>query len=187
VLLEAEPTHGKEAMESWLAELFDSGMILDGVMAQSEAEAKHLWSLRENISESLCHMGIVHKNDISLPIAKLGDFLAKLRAAYTSAYPGIGVYTFGHLGDGNLHVSALKPSKVSKEEFVKLCHGADDIMYRLVQEHQGSISAEHGVGLLKKDHLHFSRTSREIELFRSLKRVFDPQGLLNPGKIFDPI
>jgi FAD/FMN-containing dehydrogenase len=92
---------------------------------------------------------------------------------------------FGHIGDGNLHVNTLKAEAMPREEFLERAHRADDDLFALVQAHQGSVSAEHGIGLLKKNTLHYTRTEREMELLRALKKAFDPHGLLNPGKIFD--
>ena len=91
---------------------------------------------------------------------------------------------FGHIGDGNLHVSPLNPTPMKQEEFMDKCYEADQDLFSLVQKHGGSISAEHGIGILKKKALHFSRTPAEIAVMKEMKKIFDPLGLLNPGKIF---
>jgi FAD/FMN-containing dehydrogenase len=186
VLMEVERPASPDAqavLDGWLAGLFDKELVRDGTIAQSPREARELWMLREGISESLTRKAFLHKNDIALPIAELEPFVAAMNELFKGKYPGIGVYLFGHIGDGNLHVNALKPDEMSREEFLKHAKDADRELFALVQKHHGSVSAEHGIGLLKKEALRFSRTPAELEIFRQLKKVFDPQGLLNPGKI----
>jgi FAD/FMN-containing dehydrogenase len=181
VLLE---TDGSADLIPWLESLFETGAIQDGVMAQHSSEAQSLWALREGISESLSATGFPHKNDIALPIANLGAFVSELEGVFATTYPGWEICTFGHIGDGNLHLNIMKPDAMPKEEFLKSTHGADEVIFTLVKKHGGSISAEHGIGLLKKDFLHYSRTADELALMRQLKNVFDPNGILNPGKVF---
>ncbi len=188
VLMEVERPSSPDAqatLDGWLAGLFEKGLVLDGTLAQSPREATDLWKLREGVSESLFRKAFLHKNDIALPISELEVFVASMNDLFARKYPGIDVYLFGHIGDGNLHVNALKPESMSRDEFLDRAHAADKDLFALVQHHHGSISAEHGVGLLKKDSLEFSRAPLEMELMRSLKKVFDPNGLLNPGKILD--
>lgn len=179
----AEESQSK--LHEWLESLFDRGMVKDGTLAQSPREAKDLWSLREGISESLAHRGFVHKNDIALPITHLNSFIAEMYALFAHRSHDFEVFLFGHIGDGNLHVNTLKPDTLDKDIFVRTCHELDQDLFALVKKYQGSISAEHGIGLLKKKALHFSRSPEELALMKGLKRVFDPKGLLNPGKIFD--
>jgi FAD/FMN-containing dehydrogenase len=111
--------------------------------------------------------------------------MASMTELFTTKYPGVELYVFGHIGDGNLHVNALKPESMSKEDFLERAKRADQDLFALVTKHRGSVSAEHGIGLLKKQALPFSRTPAELALFRGIKHTLDPQGLLNPGKIFD--
>ncbi|HEU4409153.1 MAG TPA: FAD-binding oxidoreductase [Polyangiaceae bacterium] len=184
VLLEAE-AQDPSALEPWLASLFERGLVVDGTMAQNGSQAAALWALREGISESLSATGLPHKNDVALPIAALGAFCAGLERAFEEAYPDWEICLFGHIGDGNLHVNVMKPEGMAREAFFRKTSEADHVIFSLVREHRGSISAEHGVGLLKKPYLGYSRSEAEIALFRSLKGVFDPGGILNPGKIFD--
>jgi FAD/FMN-containing dehydrogenase len=108
-------------------------------------------------------------------------------SVFSSRSQELEVFLFGHIGDGNLHVNTMKPPSMEKEMFIQLCKQADPDLFRLVQEHQGSISAEHGIGLLKKSSLKFSRSDSELALMKGLKQVFDPQGLLNPGKVLDSV
>ncbi|MEO5970114.1 MAG: FAD-binding oxidoreductase, partial [Bdellovibrionia bacterium] len=188
VLLEIErPAHAgaQSITDMWLESIFEKNLVQNGTLAQSPREAKELWSLREGITESLGNRGFVHKNDIALPISNLEAFISDMYQMFEAGHQGAEVFLFGHIGDGNLHVSTLKPSSMDRTEFMGKCHQADLELFTLVQKHAGSISAEHGIGLLKKDSLQFTRSLTEIALMREIKKVLDPQGLLNPGKIFN--
>jgi FAD/FMN-containing dehydrogenase len=182
VLVEVEDATA-EAVEAFAGAQLETDRALDAVIAQSPAQARDLWSLREGISESLSATGLPHKNDIALPVAALEAFCADLERLIASEYPGWEICNFGHIGDGNLHVNVMKPDGLDKTEFLQATKRADRDMFQLVRKHSGSISAEHGIGLLKRDFLPYSRTEDERRLMRSLKAVFDPRGLLNPGKI----
>jgi FAD/FMN-containing dehydrogenase len=187
VLLEVErpvSSDGQKLLDEWLASLFERGLVQDGTLAQSPREARELWGLRENISESLAHRGFVHKNDIALPIAQLEKFIAQLEHYFLDQHSGFEVFIFGHIGDGNLHVNTLKPDGMGQDAFVAACKKLDQGLFTLIQKYQGSVSAEHGIGLLKKEALKFSRTPEEISLMKQIKQLFDPKGLLNPGKVF---
>jgi FAD/FMN-containing dehydrogenase len=183
--LELEGVEDSRA-EPWLGSLFEKGLVRDGTQAQSLAQAKELWSLREGISESLSATGFPHKNDVSLPIAALEAFCSELEAVFAARYPGWEIALFGHIGDGNLHVNVMKPDGMDKAEFLSHTHAADGAIFELVRRHGGSVSAEHGIGLLKKEALSYSRSPQEIDLFRAVKQAMDPMNLFNPGKIFDP-
>ena len=183
VLLEVE-SHDASALESWLAALDERAFITDATLAQDSTQARALWELREGISESLAATGLPHKNDIALPIAALGAFCAELDELFAQSWPDFEVCLFGHIGDGNLHVNVMKPDRLEKEAFFTFAHQADRAMFELVRKHGGSISAEHGVGLLKKEWLSYTRSKEEIAIMRALKQVLDPRGILNPGKVF---
>jgi FAD/FMN-containing dehydrogenase len=176
---------GPAALEEWLAGLLEEGLVGDGVVAQDERQARELWTLREGISESLSATGTVHKNDVALPIAALVPFCAELMELIPARYPGFEVFLFGHIGDGNLHINVRRPEGMDEAAFRARAGEVDHDLFRWVQRHGGSISAEHGIGLLKKPYLHYTRTAGEIALFRSIKQALDPRGILNPGKIFD--
>ncbi len=187
VLLEVERPETESArtkLESWLEGLFSDALVEDAVLAQSPKEAVQLWAMREGISESLAHKGLLHKHDISLPIHRLHDFIENWSKDLTQNYPGLSPYIFGHIGDGNLHVNLMKPADMEVTEFRKLCAEADVGMFDWIQKYEGSVSAEHGIGLLKKHLLKYTRTEKEISLMKQMKKIFDPAGLLNPGKIF---
>jgi FAD/FMN-containing dehydrogenase len=184
VLLEAE---AKDAagVEAWLGSLFERGLVTDGTLAQSPTQASELWALRESISESLSATGLPHKNDVSLPVSGLEGFCAELEQVFGTRYPGWEIALFGHIGDGNLHINIMKPDALEKAEFLAHTKQADHAMFELVRKHGGSISAEHGIGLLKKDYLAYTRSPAELALLRTLKQALDPNNILNPGKILD--
>jgi len=188
VLMEVERPLSPDAqavLDAWLAGLFEKDFVIDGTLAQSPREAKELWSLREGVAEALYAKGFLHKNDIAVPVSELEGFIHEMNVMFEKSHPDLGVYYFGHIGDGNLHVNTMKPDAMDKEAFLKRVHHADDDLFKIVQKYKGSISAEHGIGLLKKEALKFSRSPSEMILFRQMKKIFDPKNLLNPGKVFD--
>ncbi len=182
VLLEVEDAK-EGALDAWLAQLFEKGLVLDGTLAADVGQQKTLWTLREGISESLSATGMPHKNDIALPIVELSSFCGELESLLASRYPDWELCLFGHIGDGNLHVNIMKPEGLGKDEFLARTHDVDRDMFELVRSHRGSISAEHGIGLLKRDWLSYTRSPLEIALMRQIKSALDPKGLLNPGKV----
>ena len=184
-LLEFEAT-SEEVMEQALAvfeRCMEEGWVLDGVMSQSEQQLENLWKLREYISETIAHW-TPYKNDISVTIAKVPDFLRDIDAIVEKNYPDFEVVWFGHIGDGNLHLNILKPEDMDKDEFFAKCATVNQWVFETVQKYNGSISAEHGVGMTKRDYLHYSRSAEEIAIMKAVKAVFDPNGIMNPGKIF---
>ena len=162
----------------------EQGWVSDGVMSESETQARDLWRLREDISESIAPY-TPYKNDISVPVAKVADFMRACDDLLQRNYPAFEVLWFGHVGDGNLHVNILKPDELAQAEFVARCQQVNELLFGLLRDFGGSVSAEHGVGLTKKPYLHYSRDATELTYLRALKQVFDPNGIMNPGKIFD--
>lgn len=185
-LLEFENT--SEAVEACAMALFehcvDRGWVLDGTMSQSIEQLSNLWRLREDISETLSRW-IPYKNDLSVPVSKVPAFLDRVDKLVAARYPDFEIIWFGHIGDGNVHLNILKPDSLDKDTFYHQCHEVSREVFALIREFGGSVSAEHGVGLVKKDFLGFSRSPEEVALMRQIKRVFDPNGIMNPGKIFD--
>lgn len=172
-------------IEEFFYEQIEKEILKDAVISQSSKQSHDFMQYRELIPEIINTHYSPHKNDISVPISSIPNFVSKLEEIITKQYPEFRVAIFGHVGDGNLHINVMKPNHLSKEDFLKYCKEVDQNVFSLVRSFNGSISAEHGVGLLKKDFLTFSRSQEEIELMRSIKRSFDPKGILNRGKIFD--
>ncbi|MCJ0877101.1 FAD-binding oxidoreductase [Pseudomonas sp. JI-2] len=184
-LLEFEATT-EERAEQALATFehcVEQGWVLDGVMSQSEQQLQNLWKLREYISETISHW-TPYKNDISVTVGKVPAFLKEIDAIVGEHYPNFEIVWFGHIGDGNLHLNILKPDAMDKDEFFGKCATVNKWVFETVQKYNGSISAEHGVGMTKRDYLEYSRSPAEIEYMKAVKAVFDPNGIMNPGKIF---
>ncbi len=185
VLLELEhesDAYIEQATEEF-GRLLEEGLIVDGVISQSPQQAAELWALRENITEATSHKQ-PYKNDISVRVSRVPEFLNEMTAVIAHEHPDFEVVWFGHVGDGNLHVNILKPDSLSSTEFVERCKKVDEKMFDVIEKFEGSVSAEHGVGLVKKPFLHHTRSAAEISLMKDIKRVFDPDSILNPGKIF---
>ncbi len=162
----------------------EQGWVLDGTVSQSLSQAQNLWRLREDISETITPY-TPYKNDISTIIAKVPDFLREVESVVNDSYPEFEIVWFGHIGDGNVHLNILKPESLSIDQFREQCGEVSKWVFEIVQRYGGSVSAEHGVGLLKKEYLEYSRSPLEVDIMKQIKRVFDPAGIMNPGKIFD--
>jgi FAD/FMN-containing dehydrogenase len=160
----------------------DKGWVVDGAISSSGAQASALWRLREGITESLApHKP--YKNDVSVRISAVPSFMADMQALLATEYPHFEVVWFGHIGDGNLHINVLKPSGLDNAAFVEQCEHVTSLLVGTLQRHGGSISAEHGIGLVKKPWLGSVRSEAEIALMRGIKAVWDPKGVMNPGKL----
>jgi FAD/FMN-containing dehydrogenase len=173
-----------EQAMSLFEDCVEQGWVLDGVVSQSIAQARSLWRLREDISETISRW-TPYKNDISTVISRIPAFLDEVEAVVTANYPEFEIIWFGHIGDGNVHLNVLKPDDLPMDEFQLRCGEVSKWVFDIVQRYGGSISAEHGVGLLKKDYLHYTRSALEVSIMRQIKTAFDPLGIMNPGKIFD--
>jgi FAD/FMN-containing dehydrogenase len=186
-LLEAEPTSplGEAALDGWLAGLLEDGLVIDGVKADTPAKARALWALRENITASLGERGLVHKDDVAVPVSALPAFVHDLQELFAARYPELELFLFGHIGDGNLHVNLPKPAALAKDAFLARMAEVDHALGAVLQGYAGSVSAEHGIGLLKKPLLAYTRSPEELALVKAIKRAFDPKDLLNPGKVID--
>jgi len=181
---ELQDAHVLDAAMRLFEHCMERGWVLDGVVSQSLAQAKSLWRLREDISETISRW-TPYKNDISTLTSRVPHFLAEVEAVVNARYPEFEIIWFGHIGDGNVHLNVLKPDDLPLAEFQKRCGEVSTWVFDIVQRYGGSISAEHGVGLLKKDYLHYTRSAVEISIMRQIKTAFDPLGIMNPGKIFD--
>ncbi len=176
---DAEPA----AVETWLAERLEAGDVSDGAIAQTGEQAHKLWALRENISEAQKIEGISIKHDIAVPVSKIPEFLARADAELGAAFPGIRVVAFGHVGDGNLHYNLSKPDAQDNTAFIAQQPAVHRRVHDIVQALNGSISAEHGLGQLKREEILRYKSPVEMALMRSLKQALDPFGLMNPGKV----
>ncbi|MFK2877079.1 FAD-binding oxidoreductase [Rhodanobacter hydrolyticus] len=174
----------QDAALAVLGEGMEQGWIVDGTIAQSEAQAAALWRLREGITESLAPYK-PYKNDVSVRIGAVPAFLHAMQALLAREYPHIEVVWFGHIGDGNLHINVLKPAGMADADFIAQCEHVTKLLAATLKEHGGSISAEHGIGLVKRPYLDSTRSAAEIALMRGVRKVFDPNGVLNPGKLFE--
>lgn len=185
-LLEFEQTSeavGETAMELF-SHCLEEGWVLDGVMSQSLQQLDQLWQLRERISESIAPH-TPYKNDISVTVSQVPEFVAAVDQVVQEAYPDFEIVWFGHIGDGNMHLNILKPESLPKEAFFERCNEVSKWVFEIVAKHKGSISAEHGVGMTKKPYLGYSRSEAEIAYLKAIKAAFDPNHIMNPGKLFD--
>lgn len=184
----AEFAAGDDAQQARVMEAFEfcteRGWVRDGVISQSDAQAAQLWRLREGITESIAGYA-PYKNDVSVRVSAMPAFLAEAQALLAGEYPQFEVVWFGHIGDGNLHIGVLRPDGFDAADFVAQCERVTGLLAATLEKHGGSISAEHGIGLAKKDYLLSTRSAAEIEAMRGIKRALDPNGIMNPGKIFD--
>ena len=162
---------------------FGDGITEFNVTTNKE-QAEAWWKLRKNISEAQKREGISIKHDIAVPVSRVAEFIARADAALRKAYPGIRIVAFGHMGDGNIHYNTSLPDGAQNKTFIAQHEDAvNNLVYKVVRELEGSISAEHGVGQLKRETIRAYKDPLELELMRTIKRVFDPNGLMNPGKV----
>jgi FAD/FMN-containing dehydrogenase len=174
-------------LEGVLAAAIEAGEASDAAVARSEAQARALWALRENISEAQKIEGVSIKHDISLPVSRIAEFIARCDAILARDYPGVRIVCFGHLGDGNLHYNQSKPADRRGNEdnaaFIAQTDGVNRVVHDLAHELGGSISAEHGLGQLKREEILRYKSPTEMEMMRAVKRALDPRGIMNPGKV----
>ena len=173
----------ERALEDWLEQHLATGQAHDAVVAKSEAQARQLWHLRESISEAQKIDGVSIKHDIAVPVSRIPEFLARADAALGAAFPGVRIVAFGHVGDGNLHYNLSRAQHEANQDFLARQPEVNRIVHDLVHALGGSISAEHGLGQLKREEIQRYKSALELETMRSLKRTLDPQGLMNPGKV----
>ncbi|MGE0007750.1 MAG: FAD-binding oxidoreductase [Parvibaculaceae bacterium] len=177
VIVEAEGAGHAAALEAFLESALADGLIADALVAQSEKERRSFWTLREGLAMDRLLPSLVNL-DVGMAIGGLDGFAAACAEALDRRFPGCHVSFYGHIGDSNLHIS-VSVAGASEADL----HDIDETVYRLVARHGGSISAEHGIGTLKRDHLGCSRTPEEIAVMRRIKSALDPNGILNPGKV----
>ena len=172
-------------VETALGDALESGLIGDAAIAKNDSEGKRLWELRENMTEAQVHEGRNIKHDVSLPISKIAEFIDAADAALAAAYPGVRPVNFGHLGDGNLHYNIAHPlAGFTEESWVNgELENVNLLVHDCVARFNGSISAEHGIGQLKREEIKRYKSDIELGVMRSIKAALDPKGLMNPGKV----
>jgi FAD/FMN-containing dehydrogenase len=171
-------------LERLLATALDEGLIADGVIAESGAQAKGLWHIREAIVEAQLFSGSI-KHDVAVPVSRVADFIIRATAGVCERLPGIQPMAFGHVGDGNIHFNLTQPDGADTAAYLARWQEFNDIVHGIVLDLHGSISAEHGVGRLKRDEITHYKSAVEIELMRRVKRALDPDNIMNPGKVVD--
>lgn len=187
VLIDISTSDAAETAETMVHALLEqgleNGLIDDAVIASSLAQQQALWHMRESMSDAQKPEGGSIKHDVSVPISKIPEFMGEAEKAVLEAMPGARICAFGHLGDGNIHYNISQPLGADKAAFLARWREINAIVHGIVLEKGGSISAEHGIGQLKRDELASIRPAIEIELMRRIKRAFDPAGIMNPGKV----
>jgi FAD/FMN-containing dehydrogenase len=187
VLLESSDSqseaHATERFGALMEQAFESGLIADALIAQSIAQSRKFWALRENISEAQAAEGKNIKHDISVPISSIGDFVAATDAALARQFPGVRMVVFGHLGDGNLHYNVSPPLDMNEDTFLAMQDDINALVHDAVAANSGSISAEHGIGVLRRDEMRRYKSPVELALMHTIKDAFDPLGIMNPGKL----
>ena len=173
----------RELMERILADGMDAGLVIDATIAESGAQASDFWRLRETLPEAQKHEGASLKHDVSVPISSIAAFLEQASAAVTEAVPGIRICAFGHLGDGNVHFNLSQPEGADGAAFLARQEEINRIVHDIVVSMRGSISAEHGIGRLRRDELAHYKQDVALDLMRRIKATLDPNGIMNPGKV----
>lgn len=173
--------HDEDKLSQFLETAMERGLILNGTIAQDQKQAKAFWKLRESISEALSRAGAVYKFDISLPVSLMYDIVEEMRTRFvpqTETSQNVEVCGFGHLGDGNLHLNCT-----SQRFDPAISASIESFVYEWTAKHRGSVSAEHGLGLMKCDKIHFSKRPELVKLMHQMKQILDPNGILNPYKV----
>jgi FAD/FMN-containing dehydrogenase len=187
VLLESSDpeseAHATARFDALMERAFEDGLVADAVVAQSIAQSRRFWALRENISEAQAAEGKNVKHDISVPISSIGKFVERTDALLAERFPGIRMVVFGHLGDGNLHYNVSPPEGVDGDAFLAQQDAINAVVHDAVAATAGSISAEHGIGVLRRDELARYKSPVELAMMRRIKQAFDPLGIMNPGKL----
>ena len=174
--------NGRAGLETLLESAFESGLVTDAAIAANLTQSREFWSLREHMTEAQQRAGKNIKHDISIPISRIADFVASTNAELAKAYPGVRMIVFGHLGDGNLHYN-VSPRKGSVGDDFAVIEGAiNRITHDAVHAFNGSVSAEHGLGVLRRGEAARYKSDVELKMMGAIKKALDPQGIMNPGK-----
>jgi FAD/FMN-containing dehydrogenase len=177
-------THARSRFEALLADALEAGTISDAAVAESVAQSRAMWHLRESIPLAQSEEGLNIKHDISLPVSRIPAFCAATGAVLAARWPGMRLVNFGHLGDGNLHYNVQAPEGADATAFLRNEeHAVNEVVFDAVVANGGSISAEHGIGELKRDELALRKDPTALAMMRAIKRALDPKGVMNPGKV----
>jgi FAD/FMN-containing dehydrogenase len=171
-------------VQEFLARMQDAGLVSDGVVAASHAQRAALWGLRHSMSEAQKKEGASIKHDVSVPVARMEDFLTQATVAVGQLVPGVRVVAFGHLGDGNVHFNLTQPYQADGAAFLARWDEISHRVHEIAVSFGGSFSAEHGIGALKVAELAHWRAGVPLDLMRAIKQAIDPLGIMNPGKLF---
>ncbi|MFO0517399.1 MAG: FAD-binding oxidoreductase [Betaproteobacteria bacterium] len=172
-------------LERALEEAIAEGLVSDAVIADNRSQAQALWHMRESIPEGARQEPyMVYRHDIAVAVGRIPEFIREAQAALEARFAGVQLICFGHLGDGNLHYNAYIPERLRTDAAARDAHDVTETVYDIVQRYGGSFSAEHGIGLSKVAELARYKSAVELDLMRTVKRALDPQGLMNPGKLF---
>jgi len=187
VLIELTSSRPKDDLQSLLTDLLtegiDGGLARNATLAQSDAQRKNLWAIREGIPEAQGFEGGSIKHDVSVPVSKVPDLLTRGMAAARDLIPGIRPCPFGHVGDGNIHFNFTQPVDMDKADYLARWENLNRVIHDIVSDLGGSISAEHGIGRLKRDELAHYASAEKLKLLRAVKAAIDPDNRLNPGKV----
>jgi len=186
-LIELADTAGGEGLradfERAVGLAVEDGLVRDAVIAESTAQSQALWKLRETIPEASRDEGLVYRHDISLPVSRIPEFIEAAGAALEKAFPGVRLFPFGHLGDGNLHYNCFVPGRDRDDAAARDSGDVNRVVLDIVRSFNGSFSAEHGIGQAKRKDLAHYKSAMELETMRTLKLALDPRGIMNPGKL----
>jgi D-lactate dehydrogenase (cytochrome) len=175
--------HATAMLETLVSDAMEDGILSDAIVASSIAQSKSLWSLREHITLAQAAEGKHIKHDVSVPISSIAEFIGKTDALLHDAFPGCRMVTFGHLGDGNLHYNVSAPEGVPDEEFIRSQDAINKIVHDSTVKFNGSISAEHGLGMLKREEIRRYKPDVELKMMSAIKNALDPLNIMNPGKV----
>jgi FAD/FMN-containing dehydrogenase len=181
--ISGDPSGAEAALERLLAGALEADLIQDAVIAQTEAQAKTLWRLREDLSGAQKPEGVNWKHDISVPVSRIPEFLARADAALQAHWPGLRIAAFGHVGDGNLHYNIAQPPG-DGAPFDRDRDAGAKVVHDIVADLGGSISAEHGLGAMKTEEALTYKSAVEVEALRAIRRALDPKRIMNPRVLF---
>ena len=173
----------REDFERTVSAAVEANLVRDAIIAESTAQSRALWRMRESIPEASKAEGLLYRHDISISASRIPDFIAAAAAALERAYPGVRIICFGHLGDGNLHYNCFVPGRSRADPAALAATDVNDVVHAVVRDFDGSFSAEHGIGQAKRHALAQHKTALELEMMRMIKRTFDPRNIMNPGKV----